>query len=103
MRGAVSHGGASARLVYSRGLPSSMRGLWREVTGLKTRDEDQGKGHAAALLADLIARSDEAGIGLLLIADTPELAAMYARRGFLQIVDAPLVMMARAPRERRRG
>jgi GNAT superfamily N-acetyltransferase len=100
MNGLHRHGSASCVIKDSILVPKEMRKGLRELTKLHTPAESRGKGHATALLHDVCAKADEAGVLLLLHVEPyaqpdmtkAQLEAWYVRFGFQMIQPDPLLM-----------
>lgn len=91
-------GPASCAIAVPIALPLAMRGKMRELVRVAVPVADRGKGHASDLLASVTMESDRTRTGLLLTVepgdglDRNQLAAWYARLGFLPIQAEPLLM-----------
>lgn len=95
------HRRASLRVALATGLPVEMQDKIREL--LSVVSEDRGKGHAKALLWQVTAEADRAGMVLMLkpepFADgltLDQLVKFYERFGFVKIQESPC-LMARQP------
>lgn len=100
MNGLREHKGATLRLEIPTGLPEEYRTGIREIVGLHS--SNPRKGHATTLLLDVCHEADKAGIVLLLLPrkfdegmDDEKLRAFYAKFGFAEIQQEPVVLMAR--------
>lgn len=96
------HRSASCRIAIAEGLPQEMRDQTREV--LDVRSENPGKGHARALMHEIIAEADRAWITLIVQVrpfhdgmTQEQLEAFYTRNGFDNIQTEPVVLMVRSP------
>jgi GNAT superfamily N-acetyltransferase len=103
MRGQRTHGNATCRLSYSQAIPAHMRGGIREITSIYVSESFRGCGDASALMKEVCNEADDNAIVLMLIPkpfdhglDQLQLIAWYARHGFIQIQDNP-ILMARQP------
>lgn len=94
------HKRASLRLIESTAVPDDMRSGIREIVSLVS--EDHGKGHAKALMWQVCAEADRAGM-VLLLEPKPfrqgltqeQLERFYAGFGFVKVQSEPVVLMAR--------
>lgn len=103
--GPREHGPASLQVRVSVALPKRMRDGTREITKVHTPADEQGKGHATALLRQVCEEADQAGVVLVLwprpygddiALSSSMLRDWYASFGFKVIQPEP-AMMARAP------
>jgi predicted GNAT family acetyltransferase len=103
--GQRTHGSASLQVRISLALPKRLRAHTREITKVHTPASMQGNGLASALMREVCAEADEAGMTLMLwprpYGDDVALSASmlcdwYAGFGFRVIQPEP-VLMARAP------
>jgi GNAT superfamily N-acetyltransferase len=101
VNGLRHHKGASLRVVDPTGLPEDMRSAIRELVAVSSHE--RGKGYARALMYQVTAEADLAGLVLMLkvepFADgmtAEQLEKFYGSFGFLRIQDEP-VLMAREP------
>ena len=97
MLGRHQIGSASCRIVEAMGVPEHMREGLRELIDLTA--SNPRKGHATALMTKICAEADRARITLLLTAKPfqdgmtdAQLRDWYARFGFQQIQDEPILM-----------
>lgn len=105
LTGKRTNGPASLKVSYSLMVPPPMRGQVREVSAILCDQASRNKGHAKALMADVMADADRNRITLLVVVepfedkplDADALRAWYERLGFVEIQSAPCVM-ARAPK-----
>ena len=101
--GTYTHGQASVRIGYTQVVPAPMRGRLREVTSLSVAREARGQGAASALMHEVCAQADAAGLALMVLVepydgasmDELQLSAWYARMGFKTIQAVPVMMMVR--------
>ena len=101
--GTYTHGPASLHLGYTQLVPAPVRGKLRELTSLSVARDARGQGAAAALMHEVCAQADAAGLALMVLVepydgasmDELQLSAWYARMGFKTIQAAPVVMMVR--------
>lgn len=101
--GTYTHGAASVHLGYTQVVPVPMRGRVRELTSLAVAREARGQGAASALMQDVCAQADAAGLALMVMVepfdgasmDELQLASWYSRLGFKTIQAAPVVIMVR--------
>ena len=104
MNGLHRHEGARAKVSYSQAVPVHLRGHVREVSGLVCDEASRGKGHATALMRELMQQADDLGLTLLVVvapfSDGPmgeqQLTDWYSRMGFRILQHKPAVM-ARPP------
>jgi ribosomal protein S18 acetylase RimI-like enzyme len=102
--GIRTHGGASLRVRYSQAVESSLRGLIRELTDVKTDPKHRGKGHASKLLDEVCAEASKEHVALMVKVkpfgkskmDAQKLMFWYARKGFELIQSEPSILMVRA-------
>ena len=101
--GTYTHGQASVRIGYTQVVPAPMRGRLREITSLSVAREARGQGAASALMHEVCAQADAAGLALMVLVepydgasmDELQLSAWYARMGFKTIQAVPVMMMVR--------
>ena len=102
--GTWSHGHARCRVAPAR-LPDGLGRMVLAVSHVETAAAHRGNGDATALMGDVCRAADDAGQALLIHVQPfgdielsrQQLAAWYARLGFVEIQFDPL-MMARPPR-----
>lgn len=89
--GLRTHESASLRLSFSQTVEPHLRGGLRELSHLVSNEP--GKGHARQLMSNVIEEADEAGVTLMLTADTEQLADWYSRLGFMTLQESPKIMV----------
>ena len=96
------HGAASARIRLCPGLGPKLQASTLELCDLRVPQEQQGRGHASALLREVCKEADAAGVMLVLFVEpfgtglsADDLVAWYGRHGFAEIQARPVRMMAR--------
>lgn len=104
--GPRTHKSASLRIAIPQGVPEHMRHGMREIVALQSTALREGD--AGRLMGRVCAEADRAGFVLMLevkpFADgemgEAELRAWYGCRfGFAVIQEAPVILMARSPRQ----
>lgn len=104
--GMRAHLAASLMVDDCRALPKRMRPVTREIRNLATKAPAQRTGAATALMHQVCAEADEAGITLVLwpkpfgyiALSQAQLIAWYGRRfGFMRLPGDGLPMLARSP------
>jgi GNAT superfamily N-acetyltransferase len=101
--GTYTSGHASCKLRYSQAVPANLRGRLLEVTRLFTPEQHRGKGHATKLIEKLARYADADRITLLLMPkpygeSAPDVFALlqfYARHGFIELQDKPVILLVR--------
>ena len=101
--GTYTSGHASCKLRYSQVVPANLRGRLLEVTRLFTPEQHRNKGHATKLIEKLARYADADRITLLLMPKpygesalgVPELLQFYARFGFAELQDKPVILLVR--------
>jgi GNAT superfamily N-acetyltransferase len=101
--GTYTSGHASCKLRYSTAIPAHLRGRLLEVTRLHVSEQHRGKGHATKLIEKLARYADADRITLLLMPkpfgesapDVSQLVRFYARHGFVELQDKPVILLVR--------
>lgn len=99
--GLRTHKRASLRVMETTSVPEDMRASIREIVSLAS--DERGNGHATALMHQVCAEADMAGLVLLLEAKPfaegmtqEQLEKFYERLGFVKIQDEPVLMARQA-------
>lgn len=98
--GQRTYGNSSLRLTMCAAVPKEMQNRVREITSLYTKEGSRGKGSASRLMQKTCKEADNSEIVLIISPkpfdadglDAEALTSFYARHGFMQIQEAPLLM-----------
>jgi len=100
------HHSASLRVAIPESLPEEMRDDIREILAVATTNPR--KGHATALMHQVMAEADFAWVTLMIHVKPfangmtlEQLAKWYARFEFVEIQSEPVLLMARSPQKPR--
>ncbi len=105
--GLREHKSSSLHVCVAEGLPADMRDMTREIVSLASGNP--AKGHATTLMWSVCHEADVAGITLILQPkpfgeeglDDDKLKRFYAKFGFVEFQQEPVVLMARTPVRKR--
>lgn len=92
LTGIRTNGPSRLKLSYSQGLPSDMRGNFRELWDIYTPEADRRRGYASDLMRSVCAEADADGLILILFPGSPALADWYLTFGFDIVQETPLMM-----------
>ena len=101
--GLREHKSSSLHVCVAEGLPDEMRPMTREIVSLASGNP--AKGHATTLMWSVCHEADVAGMTLILQPkpfgedrlDDDRLKRFYAKFGFVEFQQEPVVLMARTP------